>query len=254
MNDDELDRLVANAAPVRDSRVAALDLRDAEDDLLEEIMATTTTRVSLRGGPSPDGDGPQRARHRLRSALAIGTVAAATIAVFVVITRDDKDVVTETPSKQPTTTLPTTVTVTPGISTEPLVALPIPDEYELVSAGEDTTDAGGQTYTVEYRLKEIDLDRNFSGFVITTTVDPDGSVWESLGGAGEDDGLEVRGHDAVWEGAAGTIYVNWQESDGVVVTVSSSSDKDEGVFESFVEPLHAATPAEWQSILQEAGD
>jgi hypothetical protein len=51
MNDAELDRLVAATAPITEARVAALDLRDAEVELMEQVMATSAS--TRRSRPSP---------------------------------------------------------------------------------------------------------------------------------------------------------------------------------------------------------
>jgi hypothetical protein len=93
MNDHELDRLVATATHVRDGWVAAFDLRAADDELLEEIMATTDTPVPLGSGPpdesgsppdepSPFGRAP-RPRRRFTPAVAVGVAAALVVGVVV---------------------------------------------------------------------------------------------------------------------------------------------------------------------------
>lgn len=249
MNDDELDRLVAGLAPMRDKRVVRLDLRDAEDDLLEDIMATTTTRVSLRGHPAPDG--PQRRRHRLRTAFAVGTIAAGVLAVAAIVLRDDAgDVVTKTPDDPSPTTTEVGRPSAP-IGTDPLVALPIPEGYVLGAAEEQPTEVGDTEYWVSYDVATPVVDRNFQGFTVRTVVDLDGTWWENLS-SGRPADLEVRGHPAVGEGAAGTHYISWQEKDGVVVTVSFASDAPEGAFEDFVPALRPADLAEWQTILETA--
>lgn len=87
MNDHELDRLVAEATHVRDSWVAGFDLRAADDQLMEEIMATTDTPAFPGSGP-PDGPGPlpegpsplasepRPGRRRFTPAVALGAAAA----------------------------------------------------------------------------------------------------------------------------------------------------------------------------------
>lgn len=101
MNDHELDRLVASAAPVRDRWVAGLDLRDAENELMEEIMATTNPEVTLQsespGDPPPRSNG---SRSRFRLAIALAAAAALLIGVVAVrtLTPDDKDGVVQSPT------------------------------------------------------------------------------------------------------------------------------------------------------------
>jgi hypothetical protein len=87
MNDDELDRMVAGAAPITDGHVASLGLRDAATELLEEIMATTTDELQLARDPRPPG---QRRRTRYRALAAAGAVVAlGTAAVLGLRAQDD---------------------------------------------------------------------------------------------------------------------------------------------------------------------
>jgi hypothetical protein len=93
-DDTELLRRLASATPVTDSQVARFDLRDAETELLEEIMATTTDTVDdpgadsarvldLHGQPS----GPDRRHAGFRVAVAAAAVAA--LAGGLLLTRGD---------------------------------------------------------------------------------------------------------------------------------------------------------------------
>ena len=67
MNDTAIDRLVRDADPAPRAELAALDLRDAADALLEEIMST------------PETEQIGRRRRSLRSRLVTGVAAAAVI-------------------------------------------------------------------------------------------------------------------------------------------------------------------------------
>ena len=120
MNDHELDRLVASAAPVRDSWVAGLDLRDAEDELMEEIMATANTQAPPASGPSTDRSSPFGGEpRRFKLAVAVGLAAALLVGVVVVRSTtgsgdDDGDV------------------RTPGEPTiMPMIADSVPDGFEV---------------------------------------------------------------------------------------------------------------------------
>jgi hypothetical protein len=85
MNDDELDRLVATSAPITEGQVASLDLRDAEIELMEEIMATTTREVRLVGEPRP----PRPRLTGFRIAAAAAAVVAVVAAGVAISGQDD---------------------------------------------------------------------------------------------------------------------------------------------------------------------
>jgi hypothetical protein len=89
MNDDELDRMVAAAAPIADGQVASLGLRDAEIELMEEIMATTTndTDVGVAREPRP----PWRRRVTYRVAAAAAVAVVVTAGVVSMLGPDDDD-------------------------------------------------------------------------------------------------------------------------------------------------------------------
>ena len=121
MNDHELDRLVASAAPARDSWVAGLDLRDAEDELMEEIMATTNTEAPPTSVPPTERSSPFSGRpRRFKVAVAVGLAAA--LVVGVVLARslagdgDDEGGDVRTPGE------PTIM---------PMIADPVPDGFEV---------------------------------------------------------------------------------------------------------------------------
>ena len=99
MNDHELDQLVATAALVDDGWVGTLDLRDAESELMEEIVSTPRTSVPTgptdtptAGTPGPPEEAPAgevtpfrgapRRRHRVR--VTVGVAAAVVIAALAV--------------------------------------------------------------------------------------------------------------------------------------------------------------------------
>ena len=99
MNDHELDQLVATAALVDDGWVGTLDLRDAESELMEEIVSTPRTSVPdgptdtpMPGAPEPPFEAPAeevtpfrgapRRRHRVR--VTVGVAAAVVIAALAV--------------------------------------------------------------------------------------------------------------------------------------------------------------------------
>ncbi|HKE75135.1 MAG TPA: hypothetical protein VKB57_16050 [Acidimicrobiales bacterium] len=82
MNDTELDRLVAAAAPVSDAHLAALDLRDADVELIENVMSASAGGV----GPTPESPlaTPRRQRRRRRGLVAAAAMAAITAAAIAV--------------------------------------------------------------------------------------------------------------------------------------------------------------------------
>lgn len=99
MNDQELDELVAAAAPVSEAWIAALDLGDAETELMEEIMATTgtpepvlpepSTEPGMEPGMEPPGQPPPERSPTggtaRRFKLAVVGVAAALLVGVVVV-------------------------------------------------------------------------------------------------------------------------------------------------------------------------
>ena len=106
MNDHQLDQLVATAALVDDGWVGTLDLRDAESELMEEIVSTPRTSVPtgptetpMPGAPEPPAAptaeelapfrGAPRRRRRVRVAVgAAAAVVIAALAVGALLTRD----------------------------------------------------------------------------------------------------------------------------------------------------------------------
>src|SRR6266508_408236 len=120
MNDHELDRLVASAAPVRDGWLGGLDLWDAEAELTEEIMATTDTAVPPASGPPTNEPSPfARAPRRSRLAAAMGLVAASLAVVVLVrsMAGNGNDVDEVKAGSAPAIT--------------PMLADPVPDGYEV---------------------------------------------------------------------------------------------------------------------------
>lgn len=135
MNDHELDRLVASATHVRDGWVDGFDLRAAEDELLEEIMATTDMDPPVPLAPAPsDGPSPfdreagrfdgRPDRRRFRLAVALG--AAAAVLVGVVLMRStggdgDRDGADE----------PGDVGTSADQAVAPMIVDPLPDGFEV---------------------------------------------------------------------------------------------------------------------------
>jgi hypothetical protein len=219
MNDHELDRLVASATHVRDGWVDGLDLRAAEDELMEEIMATTDIPVPLTSGPPPGGpppDEPSTSRakpRRLRLVVAVG--AAAALVTGVVVARsmagDSDDAA--------------------GVSTTgdspilPMILDPVPDGFELLSASgewlEPEPTGDGQIDTWLY------------GDVSETAVTNDvlvnvGSRSSEMNGApvvvrGKDATLCSPGPDECEIGVSNLTMVSWAERPDLHVTVASRS-------------------------------
>lgn len=128
MNDHELDRLVATAAPVRDSWVGGLDLRDAENELMEEIMATEETSATLPSGPptKPSRPSPPAGGEPRRFKLAVAVGVAAALLVGVVLARsmagnggDGDDGADFQATNQQTIT--------------PMIADPVPEGFETIT-------------------------------------------------------------------------------------------------------------------------
>ncbi|MGH9213207.1 MAG: hypothetical protein ACRD2C_21425 [Acidimicrobiales bacterium] len=233
MSDDQLDRLVADISPFSDPTVTSLDLRHAETELMEEIMATDMTEVDLGvGGPR---DETKRQRLRRGHRVAIGAVAAAAAIVAAVLVvggggdepENEGDVSTQPPPEIPR-----------------LLADVVPDGYELTS----TVDAPQEQHDQEivsddvrvtrdaYLYGDADAENPFeSGDLVITTLrhsaeDPDGGLSMY---PGEQVEVQVRGHDGLVCSpdacsADGATTVHWLEEPGFEVSLTSRSlDQDQ---------------------------
>jgi hypothetical protein len=213
MNDDELDRMLAHAAPITDGQVAALGLRDAETELMEEIMATTPTEVRLArttGGPARG----RRLRYRL---VAVGAVAAAAAAaVLLVHDGTDGRHMAEAGSIRAAdgTELPFLVPddLPAGLRPASVAEHGQPEAWDVVALFGHATD--GDLPTVDLVISWMNANED-STMVPDTGLDP----------------VTVRGHDGrACSGAACSAYgpgvqaaIEWTEQPGKAFSMTSPS-------------------------------
>jgi hypothetical protein len=219
MNDAELDRLVAATAPITEARVAALDLRDAEVELMEKVMATSASEKTL-SSESPIAAPRRRHRWRRLAGAAVAALAAATIAVVTVhaVTDDRRNDVAIGGEVE--------------VGLPRLIADPPPDGYPVATleaegaqtAWESTLDAESG-YTVLYG--DVAAPDPSNDLVLTVAA---GAQTDMLYGHGE--GLQpvtVRGHrgQACAHGRCGVIpggsTVSWDERSGLTIILQSRS-------------------------------
>jgi hypothetical protein len=219
MNDAELDRLVAATAPITEARVAALDLRDAEVELMEKLMATSASETTLTS-ESPLAAPRRRHPWRRHAGAAVAAVATATIAVVTVhAVIDDRRI-----------DVSTREAVEAGLPR--LIADPPPDGYPVATlepegaqtAWESTLDAESG-YTALYG--DVAAPDPSNDLVLTVAA---GAQTDMLYGHGE--GLQpvtVRGHrgQACAHGRCGVIpggsTVSWDERSGLTIILQSRS-------------------------------
>lgn len=227
MNDHDLDRLVASTAPVRDAWLDGLDLRDAESELMEEIMATgnpalpssapSTDEGAPAEVPSPFDHPPHSVRtprrtRRFRLAVGIGLVAATLVGVVLVrSTTGNGDDGTVHAASEPTIS--------------PMIADPLPDGFAVnlvyPEEGSDPPSVSpGPANTSVY------------GDLTTTAITDDVVIKTA---PSEPDG-DVLGEDVPVRGAQGTLCspgpnqcdfgnnvtgVGWTEGPGLYISVES---------------------------------
>jgi hypothetical protein len=252
MTDHELDRLLPDASPLTDARAAALELRDAETELLETIMATSTDQpTELVVSPLSDNGhqppyGPRRVRRQRRllplaAAAAVGFLVA--VAVITLGNRDDSPpaVTADDPPPAEDDEVPR------------LLAADIPAPYQLANTMTMYTDG------------EVASDQPSPGAGVSYTAyysppgpGPNGLAWITVETrAGEpfpESGrpVTVRGHEGRIESVPtngsmiGSITVRWTEAPGVHVLVSASnSDLTEDDVLAIAESLEPVDEATW---------
>lgn len=204
MNDHELDRLVATATHVRDSWVEGFDLRAAEDELLEEIMATTDSDAPERAGVEPPPSEPAQFASRpgrFKLTVAIGVAAALVVAVVLVRSvGGDRDVGT---SDQPTI--------------QPMIADPIPEGTDVAMV---------EPFEGTEPIESDEVETVVFGEVTETAVRND--VVISVGTAAPASGarVTVRGQDGqagTYSDGDGVVWVSWTEPSDVQLTMYSRS-------------------------------
>lgn len=253
MTDHELDRLLPDASPLTDARAAALELRGAETELLEKIMATSTDQptelvvgpLSANGHRPPDESGRVRRPRRLLPYAAAATfgflVAAAAI------TWGDRDdsrpaVTAENPPPAEADEVPR------------LLAADIPAPYQLANTMTMYTDGA------------MASDRPSPGAEVSHTAyysppgpGPNGLEWitvetregEPFPPTGRP--VTVRGHEGRIESVPtngsmiGSVTVRWTEAPGVHVLVSASNGElTEDDVLAIAESLEPVDEATWE--------
>jgi hypothetical protein len=219
MNDHELHRLVAEATHVRDSWVAGFDLRAAEDELLEEIMATTDFPTSAGAAPpgAPPPDGPPAFRDRpsrFKLAVAVGVAAALVVGVVVVRSLSGGDAGGVERGD----------VTSGGSAITPMIADPVPaglEAYDIYpAAGPGPTDTETDADTVIFGVATATaLEDDVVVFVEATA--PDGEI---VGGRP----VTVRGQEGTVAGGDGDLSLSWTEPAGVHLTLNSHTfDQDQ---------------------------
>ena len=230
MTDEQLDRLLAETAAVRDAQVASLGLGDAEAELLQEIMATDLTEMDLGEGGAPPND--ERRRRRTGYRAAIGAVAAAAVVVAVVLVAggggDDPadqtpDVAAQAPPEVPR-----------------LLADVVPDGYELTSTedgGHESVDGelpeGTQIASVSYLYGDADAEDPFeSSDLLVTARHYSDAVFDDTFSTSPGEPVEVRGHDGLIcppDACSGATTVSWTEDRGFDIALASRSINQDGL-------------------------
>ena len=218
MNDTELDRLVAATVPITDAHLAALDLRNADVELMENVMAASVGDVG-RTSESPLA-APRRQRRRgLLAGAAVAAITAAAVAaaaVHPVIGGRHNDVATRGEIDLPR-----------------LVADPPPDGYPVVTLDKD----GAQTsfwpsalvaasgYTVLYG--DVVSEDPTHDLVLTAAAGADThKLYRDRMGPRS---VTVRGHrgQACADGFCGNVpgnkTVSWDERAGLTIILQSRS-------------------------------
>jgi hypothetical protein len=227
MTDDLLDRVLADAAAVRDAQVASLRLGDAEAELLREIMATDPTEIDIGGGLAPRKDA--RRRHRTGSRTALGAVAAAAVVVAAVLVAggggDDPedqspDVAAQAPPEVPR-----------------LLADVVPEGYELEST-EDGPHEGQEGVDRElleqiriahrwFLYGDADAEDPFeSSDLLITASSYSPAVFDDTFRMGPGERVEVRGHEGLScppDSCHGATTVSWTEDRGFDISLASRS-------------------------------
>lgn len=209
MNDHELDRLVATATHVRDSWVDGFDLRAAEDELLEEIMATTDSDAPDLAGvePPPSEPAPFASRPgRFKLAVAIGVAAALVVGIVLVRSLGDDGDSDEG-----------RVGTSQHLPIQPMIADPVPEGHEVnlvfPEQGPEPMEGSDEIDTVMFGERtETALNDDVVIFVEPTP--PDGEI---VGGSP----VPVRGQEGTVSGDTGNIELSWTEPSGVHLTVLS---------------------------------
>jgi hypothetical protein len=252
MTDRELDQRVADTAPVSDAWVASLDLRGAEMDLMEEIMAMDSTELDLAPEPPPQRTG--RARYRIVIGAAVVAAALVTVVVGVRSTEDK------------TNDTQTDVTTPPTDEVPRLLAGWVPEGFELANTLTDTATAiaiGDIATTVGDPNAESEpgADVSYTAYYSSTptaaglgwidiTTSSDLSAREV---GGTESPVTVRGHEGTMYTTAangsiiGSISVRWEEAPNIMVTVSANnSDVTTDDVLEIAESLHPVSEEEWE--------
>jgi hypothetical protein len=223
MDDEELDQVVAATDPIGDARVASLDLRDAETELMEEIMAPSASEVIL----TADLPAPFRRRRRRRvlvAAAAVVAVAGATVTVLALRSgSDDKGSKPDDVSTQAVVELPR------------LIADPAPEGFDppIIDAPSQIPprDANGVPVPAGYlRLYgDVGAEEPSSDLVVEVAPYTDATPTRFLPGNEHMDPVTVRGHDglACHGASCGTnsfgasAAVGWEERPGLEIVLRS---------------------------------
>lgn len=213
MNDTELDRLVAATSPITDADLAALDLRDADVELMENVMAASDDRGEP-ASESPVVAPRRRRRWGLVAGAAVAAITAAAIAAAAVLpVTGGRDVATRGESDLPR-----------------LVADPPPRGYPVVTLDKDGAQSfwpsplvAASGYTVLYGdVRAFDPTHDL---VLTAAAGAD--THKMYGDGTVRRPVTVRGHrgQACLGGGCGNVpgakTVSWDERAGLTIILQS---------------------------------
>ena len=261
MSDDELDRLVAALSPVNDVRVASLDLREAEVELLEAIIAMPATDMAVPRGTPSNRSRARRAPYRASLALAVAAAVALAVLGLNIVKDggEPADVATGQPAEVPR-----------------LIPDPVPEGFELdratdwppagwpdemVSAFQTSSDEihmASTAHSIRYAPPNTPPGGTSLWIATRDGTAADAARWstEMEMPGGEAPRVEVRGHEG-WtlsQPLEDWLGLLWEEAPGVYVSVvATDTDLTEADVLDVAESLRPATAAEWDTALQADG-
>jgi hypothetical protein len=258
MSDDELDRLVAALSPINDVRVASLDLREAEVELLEAIIAMPATDMAVPRGTPSNRSRARRAPYRASLALAVAAAVALAVLGLNIVKDggEPADVATGQPAEVPR-----------------LIPDPVPDGFELdratdwppagwpdemVSAFQTSSDEipmASTAHSIRYAPPNTPPGGASLWIATRDGTAADAARWatEMEMPGGEAPRIEVRGHEG-WtlsQPLEDWLGLLWEEAPGVYVSVvATDTDLTEADVLDVAESLRPATAAEWDAALR----
>ena len=224
MSDDRLDRMVADASPVTDDDVAALDLGAADAELMEAIVATRVEEEKVVREPV-------RRRLRVRVIAAATAVAAVSlIAAGIVTTGGGSQPQYGALARSVAEANPRILPGTPG--------------WEVVRADEFTVDQGEMTFSNGTRSMDVHWE----------PADQYRDHVEKGSMESEDRGeIEVLGRrGTIWRYPGTTDYVTVLPADGPTYTYFRGDLGSEHAYRAVLADLRSVSVDEWLDAMPES--